>query len=68
MLDGERRVAELVEVTGLSQSAVSQHLAKLRPQRLVRTHRYSRNIYYSLVSYDVDQVIHLCTICSASRR
>jgi len=59
LLGGEKRVAELERLTGLGQSALSQHLAKLRGQRLVATRRQSQNIYYSLASFEVDQVIHL---------
>jgi DNA-binding transcriptional ArsR family regulator len=33
---------------GLSQSALSQHLARLRRERLVRTRRNAQSIYYSL--------------------
>ncbi len=72
LLDGEKRVAELEKLTGLSQSALSQHLAKLRSLRLVATRRNAQNIYYSLASYEVDQVIHLlrdlfCTPADSKR-
>jgi DNA-binding transcriptional ArsR family regulator len=59
LLDGEKRVAELERLTGLSQSALSQHLAKLRGRRLVATRRESQTIHYSLASFEVDQVIRL---------
>lgn len=57
LLGGERRVAELEHLTGLGQSALSQHLAKLRASNLVRTRRKSQNILYSLASDDLDQVV-----------
>jgi DNA-binding transcriptional ArsR family regulator len=57
LLGGERRVAELERLTGLGQSALSQHLAKLRASNLVRTRRKSQNILYSLAGDDLDQVI-----------
>jgi DNA-binding transcriptional ArsR family regulator len=59
LLGGEKRVAELERLTGLSQSALSQHLAKLRSQRLVATRRDAQTINYSLASFEVDQIIHL---------
>jgi DNA-binding transcriptional ArsR family regulator len=59
ILDGEKGVSELEKLTGLSQSALSQHLAKLRHQHLVATRRQAQNIYYSLASFEVDQVIQL---------
>ncbi len=57
LLGGERRVAELERLTGLRQSALSQHLAKLRASHLVRTRRKSQSIWYSLAGDDLDQVI-----------
>ncbi|WP_051340467.1 ArsR/SmtB family transcription factor [Azospirillum halopraeferens] len=45
---GEKSVGELEDLVGLSQSALSQHLARLRRDKLVRTRRSAQNIYYSL--------------------
>jgi len=45
---GERCVGELERIVGLSQSALSQHLARLRRDNLVRTRRSAQTIYYSL--------------------
>jgi ArsR family transcriptional regulator, virulence genes transcriptional regulator len=69
LLDGEKRVAELEKLTGLGQSALSQHLAKLRSQQLVATRRESQNIHYSLASFEVDQMIRLLhsLFCAAPR-
>ncbi len=44
----EHAVGELSEKVGLSQSALSQHLAKLRRDNLVATRREAQTIYYSL--------------------
>lgn len=57
--DKERSVGELNEVVPLSQSALSQQLARLRQQGLVKTRRESQTIYYSLVDGPANQVIHL---------
>ena len=48
LLEGEKSVGELVRSIGLSQSALSQHLARLRRDRLVRTRRVAQTIYYAL--------------------
>lgn len=48
LVEGERSVTELQPVTGLSMSALSQHLAVLREMALVDTRRASQTIYYSL--------------------
>ena len=44
----ELSVGDLAERVGLSQSALSQHLAKLRADDLVETRRESQVIYYRL--------------------
>jgi DNA-binding transcriptional ArsR family regulator len=51
---GECAVSTLVEMTGLSQSAVSQHLARLREGGMVRTRREATTIYYRVA----DQGVH----------
>jgi DNA-binding transcriptional ArsR family regulator len=43
-------------VVGLSQSALSQHLARLRRENLVKTRRQAQTIFYSL---DGDAAAHL---------
>lgn len=45
---GEKNVTELIGNCGLSQSAVSQHLEKLREAHLVATRKEGKEIYYSL--------------------
>ncbi len=53
----EMTVSELVDAIGLSQSALSQHLAKLRHHRLVRTRRQAQHIYYRLASPEVERLL-----------
>lgn len=45
---GEKSVGELEAIVGLSQSALSQHLARLRRDGLVNTRRAAQTIYYSM--------------------
>ena len=45
---GEKSVSELKPILKLSQSALSQHLARLRRDKLVQTRRVSQTIYYSI--------------------
>lgn len=47
---GERSVGTLVDAVGLTQSALSQHLAKLRAAAIVATRRDAQTIYYRLAS------------------
>lgn len=59
LADQERSVGELNESIPLSQSALSQQLARLRQQGIVKTRRESQTIYYSLAEGPADKVIHL---------
>ena len=45
---GELSVGALVDRIGLSQSALSQHLAKLRAEGLVATRKSSQTVYYRI--------------------
>ncbi|HVI52119.1 MAG TPA: metalloregulator ArsR/SmtB family transcription factor [Candidatus Sulfotelmatobacter sp.] len=57
LLKGERSVGELERIVGLSQSALSQHLARLRRDELVKTRRSAQTIFYSLKGREVPAVI-----------
>lgn len=54
---GECCVGDLVAAVGLSQSALSQHLARLRADGLVRTRRQSQTIYYAVASREAAHII-----------
>ena len=56
----ERSVSELEGViASLSQSALSQHLARLRRANIVRTRRESQTIYCSIDDSDVLRILSL---------
>lgn len=55
--DGERSVSALESVVPLAQSALSQHLAKLRAEGLVKTRREAQTIYYSLADDRIARLI-----------
>ncbi|MEE9380787.1 MAG: metalloregulator ArsR/SmtB family transcription factor [Hyphomonadaceae bacterium] len=58
LCDGkERTVGELLEIVPLSQSALSQHLAVLRREKLVSTTRNAQSIRYALASEEVRAII-----------
>ncbi|NOX73904.1 MAG: winged helix-turn-helix transcriptional regulator [Alphaproteobacteria bacterium] len=57
ILEGEKSVQELQGHVGLSQSALSQQLAILRGQKLVRTRREAQSVYYSLASEEAKTLI-----------
>lgn len=59
LVETERSVGELEKIVGLSQSALSQHLARLRKEDVVKTRRDAQTIYYSLQDENVVDVLHL---------
>ena len=61
LVKGEIPVGALAQEVGLSQSALSQHLSKLRAQRLVKTRRDAQTIYYSSSSEPVLRILEALT-------
>ncbi len=59
LLDNELSVGEMNQFLGLSQSALSQHLAILRNDDLVSTRKEAQTVYYSLKSDEVREMIAL---------
>lgn len=67
MDEGEVSVTELISLSGLSQSAVSQHLAMLREEEVVNVRVHAQTRFYSLSDPIVRGVIHaLCALCDES--
>ncbi len=59
LVAGERSVSELEEIMNMPQAAVSQQLARLRFDRLVKTRRDGRMVYYSIADEDVARLVEL---------
>ncbi|KAA0679794.1 helix-turn-helix transcriptional regulator [Roseomonas genomospecies 6] len=57
LLDGEMPVSDLARRLGLSQSNLSQHLAKLREEGLVATRRDGTSIHYRIGSDRVRPIL-----------
>jgi len=57
LASGEKAVGEMEKLVGLSQSALSQHLARLRRDGLVKTRRSSQTIYYSLAGGEAQSIM-----------
>lgn len=55
--EGELSVGQMLPLVGLSQSALSQHLAKLRDEALVATRRDGTTIFYRIAEPAVLKVI-----------
>jgi ArsR family transcriptional regulator len=57
LLEGEYTAGALQDASRLSQSALSQHLARLREESLVATRREGQTIYYRLADPSVERVL-----------
>ncbi|MGA9335594.1 MAG: metalloregulator ArsR/SmtB family transcription factor [Rudaea sp.] len=57
LVGGELSVGQINARVELSQSALSQHLAKLRDEGLVTTRREAQTIYYTLASGPAQRII-----------
>lgn len=53
----EMNVGELLEYVDLSQSALSQHLAKMRDEGLVTYRRDAQTLYYRIANPDVEKLV-----------
>ncbi len=65
LADGERSVGMLVAATGISQSSMSQHLARLKEEGIVTVRRDHRTLYYRIDHPAVSEIMtvlyrHFC--------
>jgi len=56
---GELSVGDLAGRVGLSQSALSQHLAKLREDKLVASHKEAQSVFYRVRDPNAQRVLEL---------
>ena len=56
---GQKSVGELVAATALKQPNVSNHLARMRQQGIVRSERLGRHVYYSIALPVVELLLRL---------
>jgi len=56
---GEMSAGDLTEQVGLSQSALSQHLAKLREEGLVATRKEAQTVFYRVCDPKAEQLLAL---------
>lgn len=59
LVSGEKSVGELARLLDIPQSPLSQHLARMRREALVKTRREAQTIYYSIDSPEAEQVVGL---------
>ncbi len=59
MLARELSVNDLAKAVGLSQSALSQHLAKMREEGLLATRREAQTVFYRIADPNAERVLAL---------
>jgi ArsR family transcriptional regulator len=57
--EGEKGAGELVEITGLTKSNVSQHLSVLKSAAMVSARREGQNIFYSIAN---EKLLEACRL------
>jgi DNA-binding transcriptional ArsR family regulator len=56
---GEKSVGELARLLDIPQSPLSQHLARMRKEKLVTTRREAQTIYYAIASHEAARMVQL---------
>ena len=59
LIDGEKSVGGIAALLGVRETVVSQHLALLRKDRLVRSRRSGQTIFYAIDSPQAEQVLRV---------
>ena len=57
LAQGEHSVSDLIDITGISQTSMSQHLSKLKDENLVAFRRDHRTLYYYIKDQNVLRII-----------
>lgn len=57
LIEKEHSVSQLLDHLPISQTALSQHLARLRLEKIVTYRRDHRTLYYRILNKDVKKVI-----------
>jgi len=57
LVTGEKSVGELARLLDIPQSPLSQHLARMRQETLVKTRRDAQTIYYSIASPEASRMV-----------
>lgn len=54
---GEMRVSDLSEKIGLSQSALSQHLAKLKQDGILSDTKHGQEVFYQIKNHEIEAIL-----------
>ncbi|MFZ5969268.1 MAG: ArsR/SmtB family transcription factor [Bacillota bacterium] len=59
LMEGEKTVSEIVDITGFSQSKISNHLKCLRESDLVEARQDGKYIHYSIMDEKIKTIISI---------
>ncbi len=57
--DGKKTVSELVELTGLNQPNISQHLHVMKEKKIVKTEKRGNKVFYSLSNPKISEAFEI---------
>jgi len=56
---GACNVTQIVDILGIPQSTVSQHLSKMRSQKLIMNDRKGLEVYYSAQNKTINSIVEI---------
>lgn len=59
LAQGEKSVSALIEATKIAQTSMSQHLNKLKDEKIVDYRRDHRTLYYRIINPDVHAIMDI---------
>ena len=59
LIESERCVGDLERDLDISQSALSQHLSKMRDEGIVKSEKQGQHVFYSISDSDVEVIINV---------
>ncbi|MBI1207103.1 MAG: metalloregulator ArsR/SmtB family transcription factor [Azospirillum sp.] len=59
LIDGEKSVGQIAEAVGARDTSVSQHLALLRKDKVVRARRSGQTIYYAIENPAAERILRV---------
>lgn len=70
LVTGEKNVSEIMKATGIAQTSMSQHLSKLKKEKIVEYRREHRMLYYSICDETVKDVMEVLYMkfCKGEKR
>ncbi len=59
LIESERCVGDLEKDLNISQSALSQHLSKMRDKGIVKSEKQGKHVFYSISDSNVEDIINV---------